>query len=89
MNVDLHLAAPVEQALIRRAQAEGKDLAMVVEEVVTEAVADELDQSRNAEKPKSRQGTFRERLEAWVSLHPVLDREIDDSRESIYEGRGE
>jgi hypothetical protein len=29
------------------------------------------------------------RFEAWANSHPVLPYEADDSREKIYEGRGE
>ncbi len=42
--------------------------------------------------PSAREETAEEwiaRLVAWVESHPKRVIEIDDSRESIYEGRGE
>ena len=29
------------------------------------------------------------RLDSWIASHPVVSHLVDDSRESIYDGRGE
>ncbi len=89
MNISLPLSADVENILIRRAAAAGKDLSAFVAAVVTEAVAEELEPAHPTESAARRAAQFRERLESWTDLHPVLDHVIDDSREAIYAGRGE
>ncbi len=89
MNISLPLSADVENILIRRAAAAGKELSVFVAGVVTEAVVEELEPAPPTESAVRRAARFRERLESWTALHPVLDHVIDDSRESIYAGRGE
>lgn len=88
MSVELRLSPELERLLIRKAEAAGKDVSKFVEEFLAENIADD-----SAETPPGggarRTGTFRQRLESWIALHPVLDHEIDDSRESIYEGQDE
>lgn len=86
MNIELNLPAEYEQALQQRAAAQGRDVNTYVKEIVTESLADEVE---IRQKRAARRGTFAERLDAWIARHPVLDRPVDDSRESIYEGRGE
>ncbi|ODT98973.1 MAG: hypothetical protein ABS79_05065 [Planctomycetes bacterium SCN 63-9] len=34
-------------------------------------------------------GAWERRLDAWIRSHPVRETTIDDSRESLYSGRGE
>jgi hypothetical protein len=88
MTVELRLSPELERLLIRKAEAAGKDVSTFVGEFLAENIAED-----SAEKQPDgavrRPGTFRERLESWIALHPVLDHAINDSRESIYEGRGE
>ena len=43
----------------------------------------------NKSGKKHAKSTFAERLQALSDLHPRTDHPVDDSRESIYEGRGE
>ena len=56
----------------------------VVRDVVTEVVEQEDDLSEKVHSPAD----FEKWLESWIALHPVLDHAVDDSRESIYAGRG-
>lgn len=85
MRIDLELPAEVEAILRRRATAAGIDLETFVRQVVIDSLV--KDSSRPAAQASA--AKFERRLEAWTALHPVLDHAIDDSRESIYEGRGE
>ncbi len=86
MNIQLNLPAEYEQALQQQAAAHGRDVDTYVKDLVTESLADEVETRK---KRATRRGTFAERLDAWIARHPVLDHPVDDSRESIYEGRGE
>jgi hypothetical protein len=86
MQLNVNLSVEIETALRRRAAAAGEDLETFVSHVVAEEVADEVQRPR---KKKTSSEGFAQRLDAWTKLHPVLDRPIDDSRESIYAGRGE
>lgn len=51
---------------------------------VTDREADQLPKA--ARRRKRSHEVFKQRVDAWIALHPVLDHEIDDSREAIYEG---
>lgn len=85
MNVSISFPAEIESTLRHRAAAAGQDVATFVKEVVAEHLAEE----EECFPPQPQQEDFAEWLSAWIKLHPVLDHAIDDSRESIYEGRGE
>ncbi len=86
MNISISFPAAIETTLRRRAAATGKDVATYVQDVVAESLV------QDAEAVQARRlspSEFAERLESWIALHPILDHAIDDSRESIYAGRGE
>lgn len=91
MTISITFPAEIETTLRRQAAATGKDLATYVQDVVTESlVQDDLVQDDEAvpvRRPSPAE--FAQRLESWIALHPILDHAIDDSRESIYAGRGE
>lgn len=87
MSITIELPVDVENALRKRAEAAGEDLATFVRDIVTENVAAQ-DSERRPHSQRSPE-EFARKLDEWTALHPVLDHEIDDSRESIYEGRGE
>jgi hypothetical protein len=72
-----------------RVEATGADLQTIAEDAVTKADVGDAPSVPTSISARRRSERFRERLNAWTRLHPVLDPEIDDSRESIYEGRGE
>ena len=85
MNLNFDLPDEFENVLRRRAAAAGTDLATFICQVVIESLVDEdKDQPRTISPAE-----FSRRLDSWIALHPVLDHPIDDSRESIYAGRGE
>jgi hypothetical protein len=85
MNVTIELPPHIENVMRRRASAAGQDLAAFVRQVVTESAIEDSNQSEAAAKGAA----FFRRMDAWIALHPVLNHAIDDSRESIYAGRGE
>lgn len=84
MQLRIELPANLETVLRHRAALSGKDLASYVEEVVRGSVAED-DETAYQMSPDE----FARRLDQWIALHPVLDHVVDDSRESIYAGRGE
>lgn len=87
MSISIELPPEIEDELRRRAEAAGEDLAAYVQQFVIQNVTEtvvplKVKVRRSAEE-------FAKHLDAWTALHPVLDHPIDDSRDSIYEGRGE
>jgi hypothetical protein len=90
MTLQIELPAAVETALIAQAAAEGKDVSTFVAEAVAERLVasgdDEVGAAGRGVRPP--QG-FSQRLQKWIELHPRTGRPVDDSRESIYAGRGE
>ena len=85
MNISIHFPDEIESALRDRAAATGKDVETLVTELVTEQLLVEQCPAKEVISPEA----FAERSAAWIGLHPILDHPIDDSRESIYAGRGE
>lgn len=84
MNLTLHLSAELETRLREQAEAEGK----TPEEVAVEALKKQL-----AEKPLAAATLSPEAwvadFRAWAANHRHLPHEADDSRQSIYAGRGQ
>jgi len=85
MNVSVHIPEEIEATLRQRASAAGKDVATVVQQYVVERLADE---ALVPAKISSHQ-EFMTRLRRVIALHPLSNGSVDDSRESIYAGRGE
>ena len=83
MNVSIHFPAEIETTLRRRAAAAGKDVETFVQEVVVERLAEE---SSNEARSHDE---FMSRLRQIISMHPKSNGTLDDSRDSIYAGRGE
>lgn len=85
MTLTLSLPPHLEARLRERAAASGKD----VEGFVREAVEEKL----LASEPTGPEGKTREQwaaeFKAWVESHKPVTHFVDDSRESIYAGRGE
>jgi plasmid stability protein len=85
MNVSINFPAEIETTLLRRAAAAGKDIETIVKEFVTERLAEEI-------PPTARLAShdeFMANLHRVINLHPMSNGSMDDSRESIYSGRGE
>jgi hypothetical protein len=86
MTLELKLSSDTEAKIRERAAESGQD----VEAFVLQAVAEKLADADSQPSPASRNGKeWMEKLRAWIDLHPVVTHFVDDSRESIYAGRGE
>lgn len=84
MNIKIQLPVELEAVLRERAAKEG----VPIESYVIQAISERLADSHVDETPSST-SRFSDWLREWSSRFPKLDRPIDDSRESIYSGRGE
>lgn len=85
MQLSIDIPAEIEAVLRLRAEAAGEDMATFVRHVVVESLFDSSENRPLSASPAE----FAQRLEAWIALHPVLGHAVDDSRDSIYAGRGE
>lgn len=87
MTLQIPLSPEAEGKLREQAAAAGKDLATFVREAVEEMV-DQGNGSRlgNGSLPPAK---WSEEWHTWAAGHKRLDHVVDDSRESIYAGRGE
>ena len=86
MTLSIPLPPETETKLRERAAASGKDLTMLVLEAV-EAITGETngDTAPNGSMPPNQ---WSAEWRAWAAGHQTLDHVVDDSRESIYAGRG-
>jgi hypothetical protein len=84
MNLTLHLTPELETKLREQAKAEGKAL----EEVALHALEMQLDSGPLAAATMSAEQWVAD-IRSWATSHRSLQGEADDSRESIYAGRGE
>ena len=84
MNLILHLTPEIEAKLRQQAAATGQAL----EDIALQAIEEQLVES---EQPVSQVAAEQwvANLRAWAASHSPLPIEADDSRESIYSGRGE
>jgi hypothetical protein len=86
MTVQLQLPAELEEKLRLHAQARGQDLAHAALELLQQG----LDSSRESTSPNDLPyEVWQRRFDAMLKDLPRVDSFVDDSRESIYEGRGE
>lgn len=87
MNLNLTIPAAAEALLREQAAAAGK----AVEEYVLEVVTEKLAHSSAAALPATPlQGEqWRHEFDALLASAPTVSHQVDDSRASIYEGRGE
>lgn len=85
MTLTLSLPPELETRLRERAAASGKDVESIVREAVEEKLA--------SANPSGPEGKTREQwsaeLHAWAASHKPVTHFVDDSRQSIYAGRGE
>lgn len=84
VNLRIEVPANLELLLKERAQQAGVPVESFVLQAVTERLAESetTDSSINAEE-------FSLWLRQWADRFPKLDLAVDDSRDSIYAGRGE
>ena len=86
MTLELPLSSETEARIRERAAAAGQDVTAFILQAVTEKLADTESQSSSL----SNNGKdWQEQLRAIIDLHPVVTHFVDDSRDSIYAGRGE
>ena len=86
MNVNVDFPSNIEAVLLQQAAAAGRDVPAFIREVVTERL---VSTPFTARPQNMSHEEFAKRLDAWIKRHPVVNHVLDDSRESIYEGRGE
>lgn len=84
MNIKINLPDKLESILRERAAKEGIPIESFVIQAVTERLADS-----NVDTNPISTSNFSQWLREWSSRFPKLDQPVDDSRESIYAGRGE
>ncbi len=84
MNVELNLSESAQAALQHYAAVTGKSVDALIQEAV-EYKLSELD----ATTPTLTADEWSVRLRSWAASQPVQRHFVDDSRESIYAGRGE
>jgi hypothetical protein len=85
MTLQLSLPAELEDQLRRRAAEQGVN----IEKFVEEAVIDRLDAAPEPVPGKRSHEELLRALDDIIALHPRISGHVDDSRESIYAGRGE
>jgi uncharacterized protein (DUF1778 family) len=86
MTLKLKLPSETEAKIREQAAVSGQN----VEAFVLQAVAEKLAAADSQPSAVSRNGKdWMEKLRAWIDFHPVVTHFVDDSRESIYAGRGE
>lgn len=84
MVLRLQLSPELEARLVEQAATIGKS----PETLALEALEEKLIVEPVAPTERDHQA-WRARLQAIIDRHPVVDHFVDDSRDSIYEGRGE
>jgi hypothetical protein len=86
MTLELHLPAELEAELRRQAEQRGED----VQSFVLGAVQDRLAGKSEMQTDRVLEGdAWEQEFAAWLASHKPTGRFVDDSRESIYDGRGE
>ena len=87
MTLHIALSPETEAQLRQRAAEAGKDPAEFAREALEEKLAGSFHTAAD-EAPLPADQRVAELLR-WVASHRPLEHDADDSRESIYEGRGE
>lgn len=85
MTVTIELSSEIEAVLRQRAAAIGENLETYLQQLVATSLVEESE----VLPPRRSAAELEKRLDAWIASLPQTDHPIDDSRESIYEGRGE
>lgn len=89
MTLHIPLSDESEARLRALAEAAGQDVSRLVAEAIEEKLTLLDDEAREATpRPRTPEQWVAE-LRAWAASHPRRDYIADDSRESIYDGRGE
>jgi hypothetical protein len=86
MTLSISFPTEIEAKLRERATATGKDVATLVREAVEEKLSGGNGAKIPADMPYEQ---WLAAFDAWVAGHKPVGHFVDDSRESIYAGRGE
>jgi uncharacterized protein (DUF1778 family) len=86
MTLDLQFSPEAEAEIRAQAAAAGQDVEAFVLQAVSEKLADTEPRQPIASQDDAR---WLEQLQALIARHPVVTHFVDDSRDSIYAGRGE
>lgn len=84
MTLTLSLPAVLEARLHEQAAATGKDVSTLVREAVEEKFA-----AAPTDPNDLPYDQWLKRFNEWIASHKPVNHFVDDSRESIYAGRGE
>lgn len=84
MTLQITLSPEVEASLREQAEAAGTDIATFA----LQALEEKLEAERERQ-PKLTAEQRAKEWRAWVKSHQPAGHFVDDSRDSIYEGRGE
>ena len=88
MTLHVPLTEESESRLREYAAAAGKDISSIVAEAIAEKLS--LLEEENADRKRTRtKEQWLADFDRWVAGHKPLPHVADDSRDSIYEGRGE
>lgn len=87
MTIKIPLSPDTEARLRERAAEAGKDPATYAREALEEKLAASEEKATIAVSMAA--GQRIEEFLDWVTSHRPINHPVDDSRESIYEGRGE
>jgi hypothetical protein len=85
MTFKIDVPAEIEAALHRKAAASGQDLSEYLQRMMAAEAEDELPVPPSGESTEA----YMSRLREMIRRHAVRCGHVDDSRESIYAGRGE
>lgn len=83
--MNLNLPPEVEHALSQQANAAGQSL----EAYVRHRLAELVEEDNESLTPIPDKTAWAKRFQEWVASHRIITHYVDDSRESIYAGRGE
>lgn len=89
MNLLLHIPPELEALLARQAKSSGKAPEDIALRVLKEQLACEALSTASPMTEELAAEEWISDVRSWVEGRRKLDREADDSRESIYAGRGE
>jgi hypothetical protein len=83
-TITLEVSEEMERELINLAKEQKCSVEGVALEFLKKALYDPAATTNPNDLPYE---VWLERFRAWVNSHPKIDVEVDDSRETIYEGR--
>lgn len=84
-TITLEISEEMERKLIELGKQHGRSVAAAALEIITQALYDPATTTNPNDLPYE---VWRERFEAWIKRVPQINTGfVDDSRETIYEGR--